>query len=100
MCPGAVWSSLAQSLHTVGAIQNKGDEMKATKQTKRCARCGKTFKYTYRDIEMLVREYFSNLSEKYKERLDEIIEGHVNAQKVEVKPETLKRIEERYRAKK
>ncbi len=66
----------------------------------RCNKCGKKFKYTYRDIEMLVREHFSNLSEEYKQRMDEIIDGKRAVQVIDTRSKTLKRIEERYRARK
>ncbi len=65
-----------------------------------CTSCGKKFKYTYRDIEMLVREYFSNISEEYKQRMDEIIERKESIQVIDTSAETLKRIEDRYRTKK
>lgn len=66
----------------------------------RCFKCHKSFKYTYRDIEMLVREYFSNMSEAYKIRFDEIVEGKDGVHRVDTSSKTLLRIEERYRDRK
>ncbi len=64
-----------------------------------CPNCQKSFKYSYRDIEMLVREYFSNLSEEYKKRMDAVVEGKEFLNLVDTNSKTLKRIEDRYRAK-
>lgn len=38
-----------------------------------CEICGNKYKYTYRDVEQKVREYFFSLSEEYKEYFDEVI---------------------------
>jgi Fe-S oxidoreductase len=38
-----------------------------------CGICGNTYKYTYRDVEGRVREYFSSLSEEFKEYFDNVV---------------------------
>ena len=38
-----------------------------------CELCGRKYKYTYRDVERRVREYFSSLSHKYKDYFDELV---------------------------
>lgn len=38
-----------------------------------CGICGKTYKYTYRDVERRVREYFSSFSQEFKEYFDEVV---------------------------
>lgn len=39
-----------------------------------CGICGNKYRYTFRDIEEKVRNYFSSLSQEYKEYFDEVIE--------------------------
>ncbi len=39
-----------------------------------CGICGNTYKYTYRDVERKVREYFSSFSEEFKEYFDNVVE--------------------------
>jgi len=39
-----------------------------------CGICGRTYKYTYRDVEQRVREYFSSVSEEFKEYFDHVVE--------------------------
>ena len=39
-----------------------------------CGVCGTDYKYTYRDVEMRVRKYFSSFSEEFKTYLDKVIE--------------------------
>ncbi|MEE8323476.1 MAG: hypothetical protein V3R57_07635 [Candidatus Bathyarchaeia archaeon] len=37
-----------------------------------CYGCGGTYKYTYRDVERLVREYFYTVSDKHKEHFEKL----------------------------
>ena len=37
-----------------------------------CWKCNSKYKYTYRDVERRVREYFCTLSEKHKEHFEEL----------------------------
>ena len=43
-----------------------------------CGICGNTYKYTYRDVERKVREYFSSISEEFKEYFDAVAKGAEN----------------------
>ncbi len=43
-----------------------------------CGICGNTYKYTYRDVERKVREYFSSFSEEFKEYFDAVAKGAEN----------------------
>ncbi len=65
-----------------------------------CACCGVKFKYTYKDIESLVRNYFFSLSEDYKKYFEELeMAGDVTtleALKNKTTVNTAKRIDERY----
>ena len=38
-----------------------------------CTICGRRYKYTYQDVERRVREYFSSLSDEYKDHFEEMI---------------------------
>ena len=38
-----------------------------------CGICGKKHKYTYRDVERRVREYFSSFSQEFKEYFDGVV---------------------------
>jgi len=38
-----------------------------------CTICGRRYKYTYKDVERRVREYFSSLSKEYKDHFEEMI---------------------------
>ncbi len=38
-----------------------------------CGICGNKYRYTYRDVELKVREYFSSFSTEFKEYLDAVI---------------------------
>ncbi len=40
-----------------------------------CGICDADYKYTYRDVERRVREYFSSFSEEFKEYFDKIVES-------------------------
>lgn len=40
----------------------------------RCTNCGAQFKYTYRDVELSVRNYLSSVSQKFKAYLEELDE--------------------------
>lgn len=41
-----------------------------------CGICGNQFRYTYRDVELRVRSYFSAVSLEFKEYFDKVIEEH------------------------
>jgi len=77
-----------------------------------CGICGKKYKYTYRDVERRVREYFSNLSQEFKEYFDAVIaqaeergeDPSAPAKSVRIKienvePKAEKRVRELYTAK-
>jgi len=55
-----------------------------------CGICGNKYKYTYRTVERRVREYFSSLSQEYKDYFDAVItrngEGEIEAPLPEKKP--------------
>jgi len=55
-----------------------------------CGICGNKYKYTYRTVERRVREYFSSLSQEFKDYFDEVItrngEGEIEAPLPEQKP--------------
>jgi len=65
-----------------------------------CPCCGAKFKYTYKDIEALVRNYFFALSEDYKKYFEELeVAGDVptlEALKRKATSGLSERIEERY----
>lgn len=64
----------------------------------KCDHCGKRKKYTFRDIERKVREYFSQLSEAYRDYFDDL--GAVDFPALEKKiqrPVPRKHTEERLR---
>lgn len=71
-----------------------------------CANCKQTYKYTYRDVEKRVREYFTGLSKKYEEYFSEVTK-YQNTEEarrsgeffVEVEPKVKKRIMDIYKAK-
>lgn len=60
----------------------------------RCTYCGKTKKYTFRDIELKVRKYFSELGSEYKEYFDKLDSVDFSKIKHE-KPNTRKSTEDR-----
>jgi hypothetical protein len=41
-----------------------------------CDRCSSHFRYTYKDVERRVREYFFSLSQEFREYFDKVIEQH------------------------
>jgi hypothetical protein len=41
-----------------------------------CGICGNKYRYTYKDVESRVREYFSAMSEEFKEYFDSAITAH------------------------
>ena len=43
-----------------------------------CGICGNEYRYTYRDVEFKVREYFSSLSDEFKEYFDTVIQNGTN----------------------
>ncbi len=65
-----------------------------------CSCCGQKFKYTYKDIESLVRNYFFSLSEDYKKYFEELEEAGdvttLEALKRKENEGVSKRVEERY----
>ena len=65
-----------------------------------CACCGEKFKYTYKDIESLVRDYFFSLSEDYKKYFEELEEAGdvttLEALKRKATGDVAKRVDERY----
>lgn len=56
-----------------------------------CGICGRSYRYTYRDVERRVREYFSSFSTEFKEYLDKTIDA-AKAGEVEPAPPELTRI--------
>lgn len=67
-----------------------------------CPRCGKRYKYKFRDIESKVRDYFSNLSKEYKNRLEKIDTAgfpQVRDEGSVVSKQTAKRLERIYSSK-
>jgi hypothetical protein len=77
-----------------------------------CGICGSKYRYTFRDVERRVREYFSNLSGEYREYFDEVIrraeerEGSAQLEPISQplpeknKPTAETRVRDRYTAKK
>lgn len=65
-----------------------------------CPCCKAKFKYTYKDIERMVREYFFSLGEQYKEYFEQLEkEGDVTSVenlRQKKKVDVAKRVEERY----
>ncbi len=66
-----------------------------------CPKCQARFKYTYRDVESRVREYFVELADKYKQYFDdrEIYDTRIEGDRApttEVNKETLDRIHNLY----
>lgn len=65
---------------TIEAYNKEGRENSALNQATilwdfliySCVICGKQYKYTYRDVEKRVREYFSTLSLEYKDYFDKV----------------------------
>ncbi len=41
-----------------------------------CGICGSKYRYTYRDVELRVRKYFSSISEEFKDYFDTAIKAH------------------------
>ncbi|GAI99182.1 unnamed protein product, partial [marine sediment metagenome] len=68
-----------------------------------CSCCGGKFKYTYKDIESLVRSYFFSLAEEYKTYFEELEEAGdvttLEALKRKATGNVAKRVDERYRRK-
>ena len=64
-----------------------------------CGICERKYKYTYRDVEHKVREYFSSMSQEFKEYFDKVISkadgGH--AESTEPPSRTVISAEERVR---
>lgn len=71
-----------------------------------CANCKKQYKYTYRDVERRVREYFSSLSKKYEQYFSEM-EKYQETEEArqsgdfftKIEPEVKKRVMGIYKAK-
>jgi hypothetical protein len=77
-----------------------------------CGICGSKYKYTYRDVELRVRKYFSSMSEEFKDYFDNAIKDHENRkensfagseqiqQKIpERRPRIAERVKDRYTVK-
>lgn len=61
-----------------------------------CSRCRSRYRYTYRDIELKVRKYFSQLSEEYAEYFRELdTRGSLEEQRLSGKMEHKSNIEDR-----
>jgi transcription elongation factor Elf1 len=52
-----------------------------------CGICGRSYKYTYRDVERRVREYFSSFSDEFQEYLDKTIDAVGEGEGQEEPPE-------------
>jgi hypothetical protein len=66
-----------------------------------CPRCQARFKYTYRDVEYRVRQYFMELSDKYREYFEakeeyDIDEDREISRNTQISPPTASRIERLY----
>ena len=66
-----------------------------------CCGCKTKYKYTYRDVEKRVREYFCSLSEEHREYFESLVkQQELEEQKIEAKQkisqEALTRIKTRY----
>ncbi len=66
-----------------------------------CYRCNEKYKYTYKDVEQRVREYFCSLSEKHAEYFQTLSEQQKlaeqqNANKSDPPQNTLDRVRTRY----
>jgi len=65
-----------------------------------CPCCSGKFKYTYKDIEAMVRNYFSSISQDYKEYFEELEEAGdvttLEALKRKANVNVAKRVDERY----
>lgn len=64
-----------------------------------CGICKSQFKYNYRDVERRVREYFSSLSNEFKEYFDEVVEQSENLSKTSPHPKVEERVRNLYTAK-
>ena len=76
-----------------------------------CGICGNKYRYTYRDVELRVRKYFSSMSEEFKDYFDKAIKVHEDRegtlpsetgqvrQRSEKRPRTAERVKDRYTAK-
>lgn len=60
-----------------------------------CEICGRKYKYTYRDVEKKVREYFSFLAQQTKEYMNEFIEESQIRTENKLDPNHKEKIEER-----
>jgi Fe-S oxidoreductase len=68
-----------------------------------CGICGNKYRYTYRDVELRVRKYFSSISEEFKDYFDKAIKVHedregnlpTGPEQVQKRPERRSRIAER-----
>ncbi len=75
-----------------------------------CWKCNSRYKYTYRDVEKRVREYFCTLSERHREHFEELgrqfelqeknVEAQEEAKENNSKPDPAIRVRERYTHKK
>lgn len=65
-----------------------------------CTCCGAKYKYTYKDIEQLVRQYFFDMGDKYTEYFEELQEAgdvtNLEALKKRQARNVARRVDERY----
>ncbi len=61
-----------------------------------CGICERKYKYTYRDVEHNVREYFSSMSQEFKDYFDKVVAGG-NAESTEPPSRAVPSAEERVR---
>lgn len=66
-----------------------------------CPRCKSKFKYTYQDVESRVREYFTELADKYKQYFDdkEVYDTRINpdvSKEIMIDTETQERVQSIY----
>ena len=66
----------------------------------RCSTCGKEYKYTYKDVERNVREYFSKKSDRHKAIFDAYVSRQTSDAPLEVdlklNSQTLARLKNKY----
>ena len=64
-----------------------------------CGICERKYKYTYRDVEHKVREYFSSMSQEFKDYFDKVIDKNTggNAESTEPPSGAVLSAEERIR---
>ena len=60
-----------------------------------CGICGRSYRYTYRDVERRVREYFSSFSTEFKEYLDKTIAAAEDGEAGQAPPELTRTVAKR-----